>query len=244
MGSGAMTGIRVLALSLPLLCATLTGRSALALDLSAYDPWETYNRAVFAFNNSVSSSALEPLRQAYGSRLSNSTRSGISNIFANLREPWTAISSGLHADFSNAGTSLGRFLINSTAGIGGWYDVAASRYGLTSQQDDLGLVLCRWGIGSGPYLVLPFLGPTNGRDLVGRTVTTMGTYSVLGMNGYMTYRSSDGMVRYLEDGFIERFVREPQVDAYAVERGVYSRIRDAQCAGESTAGAPYGGDQQ
>ncbi|MFD1623281.1 VacJ family lipoprotein [Azospirillum griseum] len=239
-----MTMVRVLALSLPLLCVALTGRSAQALDLSAYDPWETYNRAMFAFNNSVSSNALEPLRQAYASRLSNSTRAGIANVFANLREPWTAISSGLRADFSNAGASVGRFLINSTAGIGGWYDVAANRYGLTSQQDDLGLVLCHWGVGAGPYLVLPFLGPTNGRDFVGRTVTTMGTYSALGLQGYMTYRSSDGLVRYLEDGFIEPFVRDPQVDAYAVERGVYSRIRDAQCAGASTVGAPYGGDQQ
>jgi phospholipid-binding lipoprotein MlaA len=243
-GTTVMKSIRVLTLSLSLLASLTVGRSAQALDLTAFDPWESYNRAMFAFNNSVNSSALEPLRQAYGSRLSNSTRAGISNVFANLREPWTAVSSSLRADFPNAGASLGRFLINTTAGIGGWYDVAATRYALKSQQDDLGLVLCQWGVGAGPYMVLPFLGPTNGRDLLGRTATMMGTYSALGLQGYMTYRTSDGMVRYLEDGFIENFVREPQVDAYAVERGLYTRIRDAQCAGASIAGAPYGGDQQ
>ncbi len=239
-----MKGIRALALSVPLLASVALARPADALELTAFDPWEGYNRAMFAFNNGFNSSALEPVRKAYTNGLSPSTRSGISNIFANLREPWTVISSTLRADFPNAGASAGRFLINTTVGLGGWYDVAASRFSLNSRQDDLGIVLCQWGVRPGPYLVVPFLGPMTGRDLVGRTATMVGTYSALGLPGYMTYRTSDGMVRYLDDGFIESFVADPAVDAYALERGLYTRIREAQCAGIPTPGAPYGGDQQ
>lgn len=239
-----MKGIRALALSVPLLASTAVAGPAAALELSAFDPWEGYNRAMFAFNNGFNASALEPVRKAYASGLSAGTRSGISNVFANLREPWTAISSTLRADFPNAGASVGRFLINTTVGLGGWYDVAASRFELKSRQDDLGTVLCQWGLKPGPYLVVPFLGPMTGRDLIGRSATMVGTYSALGLPGYMAYRTSDGMVRYLDDGFIESFVGDPTVDAYALERSLYTRVREAQCAGIPTPGAPYGGDQQ
>ncbi|SMH60522.1 MlaA family lipoprotein [Azospirillum agricola] len=243
-----MMAVRALGLAAPLLVPLAAGlmaaRPAAALDLTTFDPWEGYNRAVFAFNNGFNSSALEPLRQTYASGLSAGTRAGISNVFANLREPWTAISSTLRADFPNAGTSAGRFLVNTTVGLGGWYDVAASRFALKSRQDDLGNVLCHWGLTPGPYMVLPFLGPTTGRDLLGRSATMVGTYSALGLSTYMVYRTGDGMVRYLDDGFIEGFVGNPNLDAYALERGLYTRIREAQCAGVATSGAPYGGDQQ
>ena len=239
-----MKGIRALVLSVSLLASLAAGRPAAAVELPAFDPWEGYNRTMFAFNNGFNSGALEPVRQAYSSHVPAGTRAGISNIFANLREPWTAISSALRADFPNAGASVGRFVINTTIGLGGWYDVAASQFSLNSRQDDLGTVLCQWGLKPGPYVVVPFLGPMSGRDLLGRTATMMGTYSALGLSGYMVYRTSDGMVRYLDDGFIEGFIGDPKVDAYALERSLYTRIREAQCAGIATPGAPYGGDQQ
>lgn len=239
-----MKGFRALALAVPLLASLAAGHPAAALEMPAFDPWETYNRVIHRFNNGFDSGAMEPLRQAYGSGLSTGTRTGIANVFANLREPWTAISSTLHADFPNAGASVGRFLINTTVGLGGWYDVATSRYALKSQPDDLGNVLCRWGLRPGPYMVMPFLGPMSGRDLLGRSATMVGTYSVLGLETYMLYRTSDGMVRYLDDGFAESLARDPSVDAYAHERSLYTRIREAQCAGIPIPASPYSGSQQ
>lgn len=238
-----MSGLRALVLTV--LLAAAPSVPAAAADPVAYDPWESYNRSVFAFNNGLSSGFLEPLRQAYVANVSAGTRSGLANVFGNLREPWTAVSSALRGDLPNARTSLGRFLINTTAGIAGWYDVAADRYRMVSQYDDLGRVLCSYGMRPGPYIVLPFLGPMTARDLVGRTATMVGTYYALGMDTYILYRSSDGMVRYLEDGFIDRMSKDPTVDVYALERNLYAQARERQCAGtQLPRTSPYGLDQQ
>lgn len=233
------------ALFLAVLMAAIPAARAGAAEASVYDPWEAYNRSVFAFNNGLSSGFLEPLRQAYVANVSTDTRSGIANVFGNLREPWTAVSSALRGDTANARTSLGRFVINTTVGIGGWYDVATQRYQMVSQYDDLGRVLCSYGMKPGPYMVLPFLGPMTARDLVGRTTAMVGTYYALGMDTYVLYRSSDGMVRYLEDGFIDRMSKDPTVDVYALERNLYTLARERQCAGgQLPHTSPYGLDQQ
>lgn len=239
-----MSRLRALLLS-ALLLGVLSAARPVSAEPSVYDPWETYNRAVFAFNNGFGNGLLEPLRQAYVGNVSTETRAGVANVFSNLREPWTAVSSVLRADLPNARAAAGRFLINSTAGIGGWYDVATERYELASRYDDLGNVLCSWGLKSGPYMVLPFFGPMTARDLVGRAATMAGTYSVLGMDGYILYRTTDGTVRYLEDGFIGPYARDPAKDAYAIERALYATVRDRQCAGGMVPPtSPYGLDQQ
>lgn len=144
---------------------------------AAWDPLEPLNRATYAFNVAFVAVVAEPVISAYRSGVPTAVQTGIDNVFTNLREPLTAISSGVQGDLNNLGLSVGRFAINTTAGIGGIFDVA-SRIGWVSRPEDLGAAFCSYGVPTGPYLVLPFVGPTTAREAAG-TVATYGiTYGV------------------------------------------------------------------
>jgi phospholipid-binding lipoprotein MlaA len=163
--------------SLAIALAVVASASSVAgaADGSASDPWQTLNRATFSLNAAIASEIGEPVTEAYRKAVPEPVQAGIDNVFTNLREPLTAVSSGLQGDFNNAGVSIGRFAINTTAGIVGIFDVATAM-GWVSRPEDIGATLCAYGIQTGPYLVLPVLGPSTVRETVGLVTT----YAVVG----------------------------------------------------------------
>ncbi|WP_229744433.1 VacJ family lipoprotein [Halopseudomonas oceani] len=133
---------------------------------SAYvdpDPWETFNRATFRFNDTVDRYTLKPVAKGYKSVTPQFMRDGVGNFFNNLGEPMNFLNNGLQGKFNRAGVDMSRFLFNTLLGGGGLVDVA-SRMGLERSDEDLGQTLGYWGVPSGPYVMLPFLGPNTVRD--------------------------------------------------------------------------------
>jgi phospholipid-binding lipoprotein MlaA len=133
------------------------------------DPFEGWNRAMFSFNQKADKYVLKPLAEGYQAITPAPVRKGVSNFFNNLGEPITAVNSVLQAKPGKAARSLTRFLFNTTFGLLGLFDVAGAM-GIEHEKEDLGQTLAYWGVVSGPYLVLPILGPSNLRDLGGRVV--------------------------------------------------------------------------
>ena len=127
------------------------------------DPWENWNRKVFYFNEAVDSYVAKPVAKGYKAVVPTFIRRGVGNFFSNLGEVPTAANDLLQAKPGAAATSAGRFLINSTVGLLGLIDVA-SMLDIEEHSEDFGQTLAVWGVESGPYLVLPILGPSNIRD--------------------------------------------------------------------------------
>ena len=131
----------------------------------SYDPWERMNRLVYRFNARFDESVFLPVTYGYG-RLPAPIRSGVHNFFENLDEVKTIVNYAVQLQPAAGAHSLGRFLINTTLGIGGLFDVAA-KFKLESEPTGLSTTLSRWGMHPGPYLVIPILGPSTLRDGVG-----------------------------------------------------------------------------
>ena len=127
------------------------------------DPWEPVNRAIFSFNDTLDTYTLKPLAKTYNAVLPEMLRDGVSNVFSNLGEPRNLVNNSLQGKFHDASVDMARFLLNTTVGVGGLFDVA-TRAGLQRNDEDLGQTVGSWGVGSGPYIVLPLLGPTTLRD--------------------------------------------------------------------------------
>jgi len=130
------------------------------------DPYEGTNRAVWEFNRIVDRAVLRPVSSGYRAIIPKIPRQGISNVYRNLTEPWNFVNNILQGDFSSAGKTLQRFVVNTTVGIGGLFKVSES-LDIPYQNEDFGQTLGVWGVKEGPYIVLPFLGPSNGRDALG-----------------------------------------------------------------------------
>ena len=136
--------------------------------MDVYDPFESVNRVTFGFNDLVFSNTVQPLVDAYTSIAPDPVEEGASNFFHNLRYPVRLASNLLQCRFKGAWVETGRFAINSTFGIVGILTPADDYEGFAPiKSEDVGQVFGAWGIGEGPYLVLPFLGPSNLRDLAG-----------------------------------------------------------------------------
>lgn len=127
------------------------------------DPWEGWNRNVHEFNDVMDTYVARPLAKGYRFMLPQFVRRGVGNFFSNLGEVPSAVNGLLQAKPGEALKSSGRFVINSTVGVLGLFDVA-SRFGIKAHKEDLGQTLAVWGVGSGPYVVIPFLGPSTLRD--------------------------------------------------------------------------------
>lgn len=127
------------------------------------DPWEGFNRKVYSFNDAVDRAFLIPAATGYRALAPEFVETGVSNFFANISDIRIALNNLLQLKFVAAGSDIGRFLINSTVGMLGLFDVA-SELGLQKHDEDFGQTLGYWGVGTGPYVVLPFLGPSNLRD--------------------------------------------------------------------------------
>lgn len=133
------------------------------------DPFEGFNRAVFGFNNGVDRILIEPLARGYRAVTPGFVRTGVTNALHNLRSPVIFANDVLQGSPSRAGTTAGRFVVNSTIGLVGLIDVGA-QIGLPRHSEDFGQTLAVWGAGPGPYLVLPLLGPSTLRDALGRPI--------------------------------------------------------------------------
>ncbi len=133
------------------------------------DPWEGFNRAMFGVHQAVDDAVLEPVARGYRAITPRPLRTGVLNFLRNLRSPVILANDVLQGEINRAGTTAGRFAINSTIGIAGVFDPATSM-GLERHDEDFGQTLAVWGVPSGPYLFVPLLGPTTIRDSGGRIV--------------------------------------------------------------------------
>jgi phospholipid-binding lipoprotein MlaA len=129
------------------------------------DPYEGFNRAVFSFNDKVDTYALKPVATVYRDVTPSFVQTGVGNFFGNLGDAWTAVNNLLQGKGEAGMTDVSRFALNSTLGILGLFDIA-SEAGLQKHKEDFGQTLGTWGVSSGPYLMLPLLGPSTVRDTV------------------------------------------------------------------------------
>ena len=135
--------------------------------LDVYDPLEPINRGIFWFNDKLYFYLLKPVAKGYRWVMPEPLMLGIGNFFSNLASPMRMINAGLQGKFGDAGNELTRFAVNTTIGIGGFFDTAKDHFNLKKKDEDSGQTLGYYGIGPGPYLVLPFFGPSSFRDGVG-----------------------------------------------------------------------------
>lgn len=132
-------------------------------ELDPRDPWETWNRKVFRFNDALDRWALKPVATGYQKVTPQPVRKGVRNVFNNLGEPKNLVNNLLQGKLHDAGVDTSRFLFNSIFGVFGMFDVA-TKMGLERNKEDFGQTLGKWGVGSGPYVMLPLLGPSTLRD--------------------------------------------------------------------------------
>lgn len=135
----------------------------------ARDPAEGFNRAIFAVNDVLDTYLIAPVARAYRWAMPQTLREMGRNFFENFNEPVVAINDALQGDLESAGTSVARFAVNSTIGILGFFEVA-NRIDLAEHPADFGQTLHSYGVGAGPYVVLPLLGPSTARDTAGDVV--------------------------------------------------------------------------
>ncbi|KHL70170.1 MULTISPECIES: VacJ family lipoprotein [Pseudomonas] len=148
-------------------CAVLALPLQAAAQAHEDDPWEGFNRSMFAFNETLDTYALKPLAKGYRTVTPDFLETGIGNVFSNVGEVRNLTNNLLQGKLHAAGVDTARLLFNSTFGLLGFFDVA-TRMGLQRNDEDFGQTLGVWGLGSGPYLVLPFLGPSTVRDGLAR----------------------------------------------------------------------------
>lgn len=135
--------------------------------IEEYDPWEPLNTKFFEFNRQLDRWVLKPIAKGYNFIVPNVVQVGISNIFYNSRATPRFLNNMFQGKFTGAGIEVGRFLINTTVGIGGFFDVAQHYFKLTTPEEDTGQTLGFYGVPPGPYLMIPILGPYTVRDLAG-----------------------------------------------------------------------------
>lgn len=134
------------------------------------DPFEGFNRAIFKFNDGVYRKVFKPVARAYAKVMPDPVERGIRNVFSNLKYPSRLAGNLLQGKFRGAANETGRFVLNTTAGIGGFFDPASKIEALEQSPEDVGQALGAWGIGHGFYLVLPLFGPSSARDFAGNLV--------------------------------------------------------------------------
>lgn len=165
---GKNTGIRLLGTLLPLgIVALFSGCAGPGALQTTKDPWEKFNRGTFHFNKIVDETLAKPIATGYKAIMPGPLDKGVTNFFSNLNEPVVVFNDLLQARWERALFDTTRFVCNSTWGLVGLIDVAGA-LGLAKNREDFGQTLAVWGFESGPYLVLPFLGPSTVRDGLGK----------------------------------------------------------------------------
>ena len=153
------------------------------------DPWEPVNRVVFRFNDTLDTYALRPVAKGYDRIMPEFLNDGVSNVFNNLGEPKNLVNNLLQGKMHDASVDLARFLMNTTVGVVGVFDVA-TRMGLQRNDEDFGQTLGAWGVQSGPYVMLPFFGPSTVRDTGGFAAEGLAGYSYRGQMDHVPSRNT------------------------------------------------------
>ncbi|WCT74240.1 VacJ family lipoprotein [Sphingomonas naphthae] len=224
--------------------ALLSGCATVGTDrLAERDPLEKFNRGVWGVNQAADKVLIKPVTSVYRAVAPKVARQGVSNAFSNLSEPWSFINNVLQGKPDRAVRTLGRFVINTTIGIGGLFD-HASKMGLKPAREDLGQTLAVWGANGGPYLVLPLLGPSTMRDGIGSGVAFFADPFVIALNNSGLTRTQRLAVRAVQiisarsdliesggDAFLQS-----SLDPYAAARSAYLQGRRAQILDQEDAG--------
>ncbi len=163
-------------------CVTLPPNSP----RSPQDPWESFNRGMYRFNDALDRAVAKPVAKAYVKYVPETIRIGVSNFFSNLETPTVLINDALQGKFLAAASDLGRFALNTTLGLGGILDPATSA-GLAHNDEDFGQTLGKWGVHPGPFLELPLFGPSDVRDAPARVVDTYTNPRQYIKNNYIKY---------------------------------------------------------
>lgn len=135
------------------------------------DPLEPMNRSIYKFNDAVDGAVLKPMANGYKAVVPSPVRQGVTNFFSNIGDVWSMINHALQFEIVNAGKTAVRLGINTIFGIGGIFDLATDA-GIEPPKADLGQTLGKWGVPSGPYVVIPILGPSSVRDGTGTVTAT------------------------------------------------------------------------
>lgn len=192
------------------------------------DPFEMINRQTLRFNQHLDRCLLNPLTRVYGFILPTPVRMSVRNFFTNLNCPPVMVNDLLQREWKDAGTTATRFALNSTAGVAGFFDIAA-KIGWQTHESDFGQTLALAGVKSGPFIVLPVLGPTTARDGTGLLVDALfrPTTYLLGLGAEIVYRGSAGFV--IRDANFDALqaLEQSSVDYYAALRNAYYQDRIA-----------------
>jgi phospholipid-binding lipoprotein MlaA len=151
--------------------ACLAAPAVASAQTAESDPWEGFNRNMYAVHDTVDQTVLEPVARGYRAITPRPLRTGVLNFLRNLKAPVIFANDVLQGEFVRAGTTVARFGVNTTVGIAGVFDPATS-FGLERHDEDFGQTLAVWGVDSGPYIFVPLLGPTTVRDSFGRVIDT------------------------------------------------------------------------
>ncbi len=210
--------------------------------LAERDPLEGFNRAIWAVNRGADKVVVKPVTQVYRAVAPKPARDGVRNFFANVTEPFSFINNILQGHGDRAIRNLGRFVVNTTIGIGGLFD-QASRIDISPAPEDFGQTLAAWGANGGPYLMLPLLGPSTLRDAVGRGTTLVADpYRVcvnrcglpngvpLALTAAEVISTRDGLIETGADSFLES-----SLDPYAAARSAYLQRRRADILNRDSA---------
>jgi phospholipid-binding lipoprotein MlaA len=210
------------ALLVSLLCACATQAPTRS---DPRDPWERMNRATYAFNDKFDKAIFRPVARGYRNAVPHVVQTGIRNAFDNVDTTIVMLNDLLQGQFTPFMHDTSRLLVNTVIGIGGLFDPATAM-GLEKSERDFGQTLGKWGVHAGPYLVLPFLGPSDVRDTFGRAADTYSTPRTYIKNTYWDYGSwllekVDARSRYLE---ADRLI-DSAYDPYSFLRNAYLQNR-------------------
>ncbi len=207
-------------------CATTGG-------LDERDPWEGFNRGVYSFNEVMDNIIFEPIGKVYDVLTPDIIDEGVSNFFGNLGQLSVIANDLLQFKFDQAANDTVRLFLNSTIGLFGFFDIS-SEGGLYSSEEDFGQTLAHWGIGSGPYLVVPFFGPTTVRGatrlVVDKTLLNPITYvdDDLTIAGLLTLNYVDFKSDILSTTDL---IKEAALDEYSFVKNAYFEKRANQISG-------------
>jgi phospholipid-binding lipoprotein MlaA len=193
------------------------------------DPIEGFNRAVYSFNDMLDRAVIKPLAQGYNAVVPTPVNRGVTNFFNNIDDVTSAVNNLLQFKIGRALSDVGRVAVNTTLGIGGLFDVA-SNMDMPRYDEDFGQTLGTWGVASGPYIVLPLLGPTSGRDGVGMVVDwfTDPTNYIEDDTVRWTLRGLDLVDTRADLLNASRVVDQAALDPYAFVRDAYLQKRQDQ----------------
>ena len=193
------------------------------------DPLEPINRGIYRFNDTVDKAVMKPVAQGYKAVLPSPVRTGVTNFFANIDDLLIALNNLLQFKLDKAVSDISRVAFNTTFGIAGIFDVATS-FGLEKHNEDFGQTLGYWGVGDGPFLMLPLLGPSNVRDTAGlvayyRLDPVTNLDHVPTRNSLAALRVVDHRARLLD---AEKVLDEAALDPYTFLRDAYIQHRRSE----------------